>query len=92
MRKTKARSRLFKRQMFRTVPVLLACLLCAAMLPSPAAYADSQDTAQKIQQAMEEQAKAQEAIDMIAAEAAQLAGTVDTYSGNLEWLNSKSQE
>lgn len=92
MRKTKARSRLFKRQMFRAVPVLLACLLCAAMLPSPAAYADSQDTAQKIQQAMEEQAKAQEAIDMIAAEAAQLAGTVDTYSGNLEWLNSKSQE
>jgi len=92
MRRTKARSRLFKRQMLRAVPVLLACLLCAAMLPSPAAYADSQDTAQKIQQAMEEQAKAQEAIDMIAAEAAQLAGTVDTYSGNLEWLNSKSQE
>lgn len=93
MRRMKTRSGFFKRYVLRAVPALLAFLLCAAMLPPPPpAYADSQETAAKIQQAMEEQAMAQEAIDAIAAEAAQLAGTVDTYSGNLSWLNSKSRE
>ncbi|NLN47437.1 MAG: hypothetical protein GX153_12865, partial [Clostridiaceae bacterium] len=93
MKKTKTRSGFFKRHILRAVPALLAFLLCAAMLPPPPpAYADSQETAAKIQQAMEEQAKAQEAIDAIAAEAAQLAGNVNTYTGNLDWLNSKSRE
>lgn len=92
MSKSKPRSGMIKRHVLRVIPALLAFLMCAAMLPPPPAYAGSQDTARKIQEAMEEQAKAQEAIDAIAAEAAQLAGTVNTYSGTLEWLNSRSRE
>jgi len=92
MNSKKSQSGLRKRFVLRTVPVILAFLMCGALFPPSPARADSQETARKIQEAMEEQAKAQEAIDAIAAEAAQLAGTVNTYSGNLEWLNARSRE
>ncbi|MBP7401432.1 MAG: peptidoglycan DD-metalloendopeptidase family protein [Clostridia bacterium] len=81
------------RKGLRGAALLLALVLLVLLaVPAPVSRADSADTARKIEEAMAEQAANQERLDEIAAQAAQMAGTVNQYYGDLAWLNSKNEE
>lgn len=70
---------------------ILMTAMITSLLPPPV-RADSHDTARQIQEAMDEQIRAQEQLDRLAQEAREISATVHQYVGHLAWLNSKNRE
>ena len=75
-----------------TAAAVAGILMISFAGPSLIGWASSSDTAMLVQQAMADQDANQERLAKIGEQEAQMTGTVNQYSGELAWLNTKNAE